>query len=70
MTHPWFLLIRTPDSAKANIIKGMLEENRIRVMLLNKQDSSYLNFGDIELYVPAHLKDVAAHLIDNNGLMN
>jgi hypothetical protein len=69
MTHPWFLLIRTPDYAKANIIKGMLEENRIRVMLLNKQDSSYLNFGDIELYVPAHLKDIATGLI-GNALLN
>jgi hypothetical protein len=69
MTQPWFLLFRTPDFTKANIIKGLLEENRIRVMLLNKQDSSYLNFGDIELYVPAHLKDIARDLIDN-ALLN
>lgn len=69
MTKSWFLLFRTPDVTKASIIKGMLEENRIRVMVLNKQDSSYLNFGDIELYVPTHLKDIARHLMDNT-LMN
>lgn len=69
MTHPWFLLLRTPDFTKATIIKGMLEENRIQVMLLNKQDSSYLNFGDIELYVPAHLKNLARDLMEN-ALLN
>ncbi|RXK80850.1 putative signal transducing protein [Filimonas effusa] len=69
MTQAWFLLFRTSDFTKASIIKGMLEENRIRVVLLNKRDSSYLNFGDVELYVPAHLKDIARHLMDNT-LMN
>jgi hypothetical protein len=29
----------------------MLEENNIKVVLLNKQDSSYLMFGLVELYV-------------------
>lgn len=69
MRQPWILLLRTPDFTKASIIKGMLEENRIRVMLLNKQDSSYLNFGDIELYVPGHLKDLARDLMEN-ALLN
>ena len=69
MKQPWFLLLSTRNFAEASIIKGMLEENHIQVMLLNKQDSSYLNFGDIELYVPAHLKDIARHLLDK-ALMN
>jgi len=47
----------------------MLEENNIEVVILNKLDSSYLNFGDIELYVPVYLKDIAKHLLDN-ALMN
>jgi hypothetical protein len=61
----WFKLYTTRNYAEANIIKGMLEENNIQTIILNKQDSSYLVFGDIELYVPAHLKDLARHLLDN-----
>ena len=65
----WFKLYSTKNYAEANIIKGMLEENNIRAVILNKLDSSYLAFGDIEVYVPAHLKDVAIHLM-NNALSN
>ena len=44
-------LLSTENPNKAEIIKQMLQENDINVVLLNKQDSSYLMFGDIELYV-------------------
>ncbi len=47
----------------------MLEENNIPVIVMNKQDSSYLNFGEIEIHVPAHVKDIATQLIDK-ALMN
>lgn len=60
----WFLLYVTHNLPEASIIKGMLEENSVPVMMVNKQDSSYLNFGDIELYVPGYLKDIANELLD------
>lgn len=60
----WFLLYVTRNLPEASIIKGMLEENSVPVMIVNKQDSSYLAFGDIELYVPKHLKDIAKQLLD------
>lgn len=59
----WFLLYITRNFPEASIIKGMLEENSVPVMIVNKQDSSYLAFGDIELYVPDHLKDIAKQLL-------
>jgi hypothetical protein len=62
--NEWFKLYSTRNYAEANIIKGMLEENNIKVIIMNKLDSSYINFGDIELYVPDHLKDTAKNLID------
>jgi putative signal transducing protein len=62
----WFKLYSTRNYAEANIIKGMLEENNIKVIIMNKLDSSYINFGDIELYVPTHLKDVAKNLLDQS----
>ena len=65
----WFKLYTTKNYAEANIIKGMLEENNIRAIILNNLDSSYLAFGDIELYVPMHLKDIAVDLL-NNALSN
>ncbi|MEN9684282.1 MAG: hypothetical protein RLZZ28_68 [Bacteroidota bacterium] len=54
--------------AEASIIRGMLDENEIPVQLMNKQDSSYLNFGDIELYVPGHLTETAKQLVDQTLL--
>ena len=65
----WFKLYTTKNFAEASIIKGMLEENNIQTIILNKQDSSYIVIGEIELYVPIHLKDVAMHLL-NNALLN
>ena len=65
----WIKLYTTSNYAEANIIKGLLTENNIRAVMLNKLDSSYLSFGDIELYVPGHLKDLALHLL-NNALSN
>ena len=60
----WYKIYTTESYAEANIIKGMLEENNIKAIVLNKQDSSYL-FGEIELYVSVHFKDVAIHLVNN-----
>ncbi len=65
----WVKLYTTRNYTEANIIKGMLEENNVAVIIMNKLDSSYLSFGDIELYVPSHLKAVAKNLIDK-GLVN
>ena len=65
----WFLLYTTSNPAEASIIKGMLEENNIPVFVMNKQDSSYLNFGDIEIYVADNFKHIASELLDK-ALMN
>ena len=44
-------VLSTDNPNKAAIVKQMLEENNIKAVLLNKQDSSYLMFGLVELYV-------------------
>lgn len=64
-----FLLYSTKSFAEASIIKGMLEENHVQVFMLNKQDTSYLNFGEIEIYVAQNMKEIALQLLNNN-LMN
>jgi hypothetical protein len=67
--NTWQLLLKTKSFVEANIVKGMLEENNIPVQLLNKQDSSYLIFGEIEIYVPLHLKELAEGLL-HKALLN
>lgn len=64
----WQKIFATRNPAEASIIQGMLEENNIAVQIMNKQDSSYLNFGDIELYVPGHLAETAKQLLAKNLL--
>ena len=65
----WEKIYSTRNYPEASIIQGLLEENNIPVQVLNKQDSSYLNFGDIELYVPAHLKITAKQVLEK-ALLN
>ncbi len=63
MTEGWIKIYATRNIAEASILQGMLEENQVPVQVMNKLDSSYLNFGDIELYVPAHLAETAKQLV-------
>jgi hypothetical protein len=65
----WQKIFSTRAYAEAAIIKGMLEENQVPVQILNKQDSSYPMFGDIQIFVPAHLQQTASELI-NKTLLN
>lgn len=59
----WVLLLRTADAAHAAIVRGLLEENNVPVVLLNKQDSSYVLLGEIEIYVPAAFRSLAQALL-------
>jgi hypothetical protein len=59
----WQKIFTTRNHAEASIIQGMLEENNVPVQIMNKQDSSYVNFGDIDLFVPAHLLETGKQLI-------
>lgn len=66
--NSWIKIFATRSIAEASILKGMLEENQVPVQQLNKQDSSYVLFGEIELYVPAHLKETADRLVQKSLL--
>lgn len=67
--NQWQKVFSTLVYPEAAIIKGMLEENQIPVQLLNKQDSSYPMFGDIQLFVPGQYAITAQELI-NKTLLN
>lgn len=65
----WHLLYTTSLYTQAAIIQGKLEENQIPVKILNRQDSMYISIGEIELYVPMHLKEIAMAVM-NETLKN
>lgn len=65
----WHLIYSSKLSTSAAIVQGKLQENNIPVKMLNRQDSMYLVFGEIELYVPIHLKELATNVI-NETLKN
>ena len=56
-------LLSTNNKNRAEITKQMLEQHNIDVVILNKQDSSYLMFGNIEIYVKENQLKKAIELI-------
>ena len=50
MLKEWSKIYISTDPIKVVIIRQMLEENNIPTVVINKQDSSYNLFGNIELY--------------------
>lgn len=52
MDSNWALIYTTGAPYKCEILKGILEENTIDSVIINKQDSLY-HFGELELYVKA-----------------
>jgi hypothetical protein len=47
----WEKVFGTNAGYQAEILKALLEEENIVSIVVNKQDSSYLSFGEVEVYV-------------------
>lgn len=58
----WTRIYAGGDSFKLSLLKHRLEADDIEVIVLNKQDSSYL-FGEAELYVPNEHALRATHIL-------
>ena len=58
----WVKIYTTAANYKAELLKGLLMENGINAIIVNKQDSSYL-FGELELYVMPNDAIQAKHII-------
>ena len=56
MYNNWIKIASSKQAYQIELLKGMLEENNIIAVSVNKKDSSYLAFGEIELFVES--KDV------------
>lgn len=53
MEQNWSSIYSTRDPIRAEIVIGVLRENGIEAVELNKRDSCYGNFGNIEVYCHA-----------------
>lgn len=70
MTQKWVLIHTTSNANSAQIVKGVLENNAINVVIINKKDSMHLHLtnGVIELYVNPNDVVNAKHIIEKNKL--
>ncbi len=58
------LVYRTTEAHLAELMKAKLRADGIHVFSINKQDSSYNNFGGIELYVEKEYLVRAKYVIE------
>ena len=56
VTNNWIKVYTSTEPYKIELLKGLLLKHNIKAISINKKDSSYLVFGDIELFVTS--KDV------------
>lgn len=61
--HNWESILKTRVLSDAQLLAGLLNDNDIPAQVLNKQDSSYLVFGEIEVFVPETMYEEAMKII-------
>jgi len=59
----WKKVFSSSQLAASSMVMGILNENEIPDKTLNKQDSSYVFLGEVEVYVPLDLYEKAQTLI-------
>ncbi|MDP4281688.1 MAG: DUF2007 domain-containing protein [Bacteroidota bacterium] len=51
MDKDWIVIYSTTEPYKAEMLHSLLEMEEIESVVVNKKDSSYLMFGEVEVYV-------------------
>ena len=59
----WKKVFSSTQLAASSMMMGILNENDIPAKTLNKQDSSYVFLGEVEVYVPLDMYEKAQALI-------
>lgn len=70
MQANWTHIFTAANELEAAIITDMLEAKGIKAVTLNKRDSSYLAFGNIEVYCSPDEAIAALHWIQHNQHTN
>jgi type III secretory pathway lipoprotein EscJ len=68
MEADWVMVFTTDAPYKAEIIVQVLAKHNIHAVSVNKKDSSYLAFGDDEVYVNQADSEKALQIIKNTEL--
>ncbi len=63
MDADWTLVYTTTKPYVAELTKQMFLNHKIEAVVLNKRDSSYNSFGELEVYVKNDDKETALVLI-------
>ena len=66
MNNDWFKIFSSTERVQVEIIKNFLLSKNIPAVIMNNQDSSYLMFGTIDLYINLKDKNEAINLLKNS----
>ena len=66
MNKDWFKIFSSTELIQVEIIKNLLLSKNIPAVIMNNQDSSYLMFGTIDLYINLKNKNKAINLLKNS----
>jgi ATP-dependent DNA ligase len=65
MQKDWIVIYRTGELHQAEMVKQIIQQNGIEGVIMNKKDSSYIIFGDIEVLVKPENEIAALQLLKN-----
>ncbi len=68
MEKDWGKVFSTADRFKAEIVKGILDQKHINCVLIDKKDSTYGTFGEVEVYVQRDNVLLATNVISKADL--
>lgn len=64
MEKGWEKIYFSGDQFQVFIARDLLAENGINAVIMNQKDSSYLTFGDVELYVQEQDEKKSLEILD------
>jgi len=67
MQPEWTKIFSSPLLFKVELARQVLEENGIEAVIVNKQDSSLLVYGEAELHVPEKQVQAAEKILAEVG---
>ncbi len=68
METEWVKVYESTNSFAAELVQTVLNDHAFNPVLINKKDSSYLNFGSNEIYVHQDFYNESIRLINENQL--
>ena len=67
MSQNWITIKSTDQVYQLEILKGLLLQHDITSVVINKQDSSYMNFGEADLKVLESDSEKALQIINQEN---